>query len=119
VPPLRTPASQSRAIIREKRTVDAMVRIYCAEHHDDANGVCPSCRDLLAYAHQRLDRCRFGAAKPACNSCPVHCYQAARREQMRVVMRQAGPKMLLRHPWLALVHLLKERTRRAAPVRID
>jgi hypothetical protein len=118
-----------------------MVRLYCADHHDDPDGICPSCRNLLAYAHQRLDRCPYGAAKPACNLCPVHCYQPARREAMREVMRQAGPKMLLCHPWLAIVHLFKERarrqparplsrrapapetsasdTRRAAPVRID
>jgi hypothetical protein len=31
---------------------------------------------------------------------------------MREVMRFAGPRMMLRHPWLAVVHLWKERFRR-------
>ena len=31
------------------------------------------------------------------------------REQMRVVMRWAGPRMMLRHPVMAIVHLIDER----------
>jgi hypothetical protein len=107
------------AIAREKKTVGAMVRIYCAEHHEHRAGdlTCPGCQDLLSYAHQRLDRCPYGDLKPACSECPIHCYQPARREAMRDVMRSSGPKMLFRHPWLALVHLWKERTRKAPPRR--
>jgi Nitrous oxide-stimulated promoter len=92
-----------------------MVRLYCADHHHHENGLCPACRDLLDYSLQRLDRCPYGEAKPACRECPVHCYQPARRDAMREVMREAGPKMLLSHPWLALVHLWKERVHRTPP----
>jgi hypothetical protein len=105
------------AIEREKKTVAAMVRLYCREHHDRPDGACKACQALLAYSHQRLDRCPYGDQKPACSECPIHCYQPARREAMREVMREAGPKMLWRHPWLALVHLWKERTRKAPPRR--
>jgi hypothetical protein len=28
---------------------------------------------------------------------------------MQIMMRYAGPRMILRHPWLALVHMSKER----------
>jgi hypothetical protein len=105
------------AISREKQTVAAMVRLYCAEHHGQHDGLCVSCRDLLSYSHQRLDRCPYGEEKPACNQCPIHCYQPARREAMREVMRASGPRMLFRHPWLAIVHLWKERTRKAPPRR--
>jgi len=31
------------------------------------------------------------------------------REQMRVVMRWAGPRMMLRHPIMAIAHLTDER----------
>jgi hypothetical protein len=104
----------SRTIAVEKQTVAAMLRLYCDErHHPAGGGLCPSCLDLLGYAHQRLDRCPYGEAKPACNPCPIHCYQPARREAMREVMRRSGPRMLFRHPWLALVHLWKEWTRKA------
>ncbi|HEX7485526.1 MAG TPA: nitrous oxide-stimulated promoter family protein [Vicinamibacterales bacterium] len=109
------PSVEPRAIALEKKTVSAMVRLYCADHHHRGDGPCPSCQELLAYAHQRLDRCPYGEAKPACKECPVHCYQPARRESMREVMREAGPKMLLHHPWLAILHLWKDRVRRTPP----
>lgn len=102
-----------RAIATEKKTVAAMVRIYCAEHHPDARGVCTECGTLLAYSHARLDGCPYGADKPTCKACPIHCYKPAQRESMRTVMRFAGPRMLWRHPWLAIVHLWKERFRKA------
>jgi hypothetical protein len=104
-----------RAIAREQRTVRAMVEIYCAGHHGPSPDLCPPCRELLDYSLQRLDHCPYGDAKPACKECPVHCYQPARRAAMRNVMRYAGPKMLRRHPWLAVAHLWKERVRGTPP----
>ena len=53
-----------------------------------------------------LDRCPFGEEKTTCARCPVHCYKPAMRERVRAVMRYAGPRMLLRHPILALQHQL-------------
>jgi len=99
-------------IDREKRTVRAMVEIYCAGHHGGRRGrPCDACRELLDYSHDRLDRCPYGDEKPSCKSCPVHCYRPDPRERMREVMRYAGPRMLWRHPWLALAHLWQERSR--------
>lgn len=105
------------AISLEKKTVAAMMRLYCALRHGQRGGLCDTCAALLTYSHQRLDRCPYGEAKPACSECPIHCYQPARREAMREVMRTAGPRMLWRHPWLAVVHLWKEHTRKAPPRR--
>jgi predicted amidophosphoribosyltransferase len=99
----------SPAIAREKKTVQAMLEIYCVDHHAQVGGLCPECRALLAYSHERLERCPYGDDKPTCRGCPVHCYRPEPREEMRVVMRYAGPRMFRRHPWLALVHLWKER----------
>jgi len=96
-------------IRREKQTVRAMVGIYCRAHHDAAEPPCAACRDLLDYAACRLDRCPFGAEKPTCVNCPIHCYKPAMRDQMREVMRYSGPRMLLRHPILAIRHLLDGR----------
>ena len=87
-----------------------MVRIYCRDHHD--GGLCPECKGLLDYASVRLDRCRFGADKPTCAKCPVHCYQKNRREQVKVVMRYAGPRMLWEHPVLSLWHWVDGRRKR-------
>jgi hypothetical protein len=98
---------------REQQTMDAMMRMYCAHHHRTAKGLCASCAELSEYARRRLDRCVFGDAKPTCANCVVHCYNAEMRERMRVMMRWAGPRMMLRHPVLAIRHLLDGR--RPAP----
>jgi predicted amidophosphoribosyltransferase len=83
-----------------------MVRIYCRDQHAPADGLCAACRNFLDYADVRLERCRFGEDKPTCAKCPVHCYQRERREQARVVMRYAGPRMLWEHPLMSLRHWL-------------
>ena len=67
--------------------------------------LCPQCQELLTYAHQRLERCKFGNEKPSCTRCPVHCYKPAMRQQIRQVMRYSGPRMLLHNPVLAIRHL--------------
>jgi hypothetical protein len=91
---------------REYRTIAAMMACYCQDHHGTAAELCPQCRGLRDYAGLRLERCRFGAEKPVCVKCPVHCYLPDRREQVKVVMRYAGPRMLWRHPILSLRHWL-------------
>jgi hypothetical protein len=92
-------------LLREWRTMAAMVRCYCRGRHG-ADGLCDECQGLLDYATLRLERCRFGAEKPTCANCPVHCYQRDRREQIKVVMRYAGPRMLWQHPIMSLRHWL-------------
>jgi hypothetical protein len=93
-------------LARERQTMTAMVRMYCRDNHATASGLCAECRQFLAYADVRLEHCRFGPAKPTCAKCPVHCYQRERREQARIIMRHAGPRMLWRHPVLTLRHWL-------------
>ena len=83
-----------------------MVKIYCSGQHGRRDGLCAECQSLLDYAEGRLERCVFQEKKPTCAKCPVHCYQAAYREQVKVVMHFAGPRMLWRHPVLAIQHIL-------------
>ncbi|MBR9788618.1 MAG: nitrous oxide-stimulated promoter family protein [Vibrionaceae bacterium] len=92
----------------EFKTVKAMVEVYCRAHHDSSE-LCSACRDLLDYAEMRLDRCPYGENKPTCNKCPIHCYKPEPKEQMRLVMRYSGPRMLLKHPILAIRHLIHEK----------
>ncbi len=99
---------QAARLARERRTIHAMIALYCRDHHGQA-AVCAECSALASYADQRLDRCVYGAAKPTCANCPIHCYKPAMRERVREVMRYAGPRMLLRHPVLAVRHLLDGR----------
>ena len=96
----------SARLAREWKTMSAMVSIYCRDHHEQSGGLCAKCRQFLDYTQVRLERCRFGEAKPTCAKCPVHCYQRERREQARVIMRYAGRGMLWEHPLLSWRHWL-------------
>jgi hypothetical protein len=102
---------------RERATVRAMIAMYCDHHYGGGGELCDGCSKLAEYADRRLDLCPYGAAKPACTNCPIHCYRPEPREQMREVMRFAGPRMLTRHPWLAILHLLDARTKAAPPTK--
>jgi hypothetical protein len=101
-------------LTRERRTVQAMVRIACRGQHATQKGLCEECEDLLAYALDRLDKCPFQENKPTCAKCPIHCYRPQMRDKIRAVMRYAGPRMLFRHPILAVQHLIDRR--RQSPV---
>lgn len=96
----------SSRIDRENTTVAAMIRIYCRGEHGTLTGLCPKCDELLDYARARLRECPYQEDKMACADCPIHCYEPEERERIRIVMRYAGPRMLRRHPILALLHAL-------------
>ena len=96
-----------RRIEEEKMVVEQMIRLYCLKGEGHAE-LCPSCRDLLDYAHNRLDRCRYGEGTPTCKKCPIHCYRPEMKERIRKVMRWSGPRMILYHPLAAIKHLLRE-----------
>ena len=100
---------------REKRVVSQMIALSCRAHHQDAartetaycgEPVCPACAKLDAFAARRTELCPHMATKTSCNRCATHCYPPAMREQIRAVMRFAGPRMLLHHPIAAVRHLL-------------
>ena len=95
---------------REHDTLICMTHIYCDKHHSDKRGaeLCPDCAKLMAYAQKRLEKCPYGANKPTCANCPIHCYKPGQKQQMRLVMKYSGPRMLLSHPILALRHLWHE-----------
>lgn len=107
----------ARRLRREERTVAVMIGMYCRRHHDEARppdgrgdeALCPECAELLAYARRRLAGCPFGAEKPTCAKCPVHCYAPVQRERVREVMRYSGPRMILCHPVLGVAHVLDGR----------
>lgn len=94
-------------IKRERETIEKMGYLYCHTKHGSANGVlCEGCQELVDYALERLRRCPFQERKSTCAKCVVHCYKPEMREKVRVMMRYAGPQMLLHHPILAIRHLL-------------
>jgi len=97
-------------IEREKLTVEKMIHIFCELKHNGK--LCSNCTEMLDYANERLDRCPYKNGKPACIDCPIHCYNKIMREKIREIMRFSGPKMLFRHPYLALMHLVDEKKKK-------
>jgi hypothetical protein len=103
------PDALGRRRRREYHTLLAMIEIYCRDKHGQGrgkSGLCADCRELRDYAIERLAKCVFAEKKPPCGKCPVHCYKPDMRVKIAATMRFAGPKMLLRHPYWALRHLL-------------
>jgi hypothetical protein len=93
-----------------------MIDIYCRDRHRHPDCRCGECEALGTYADQRLDKCPYGEEKPTCADCSVHCYQPEMREQVKIVMRYAGPRMTWRHPFMALMHWIDGLRRRAPGV---
>lgn len=95
-------------IEKEKRIVGLMMRIYCQGKHKAGKGVlCAECAELLAYAQSRLEHCPHSYDKPSCRRCTIHCYSPRHRRAIKEMMRYAGPRMMFRHPIIALKHLLQ------------
>lgn len=88
----------------EQLTVEQMIRIYC-RHKEGNKELCDNCKALIAYARSRLNACKFGNEKPTCKKCPIHCYRRDMKDKIREVMRYSGPRMLIYHPWAAIVHI--------------
>jgi len=88
----------------EKNTLRFMVRYYCRKHHGGVEP-CSECDEILAYAINRLDQCRYGETKTSCLLCPTHCYANPQRQKIRAIMRFVGPRMLYLRPIEALRHL--------------
>lgn len=94
-----------RRIARERHTVEAMIALYCRLNHHGGD-LCHECRELNDYAAARLANCPFGDDKPTCLHCRIHCYTPRMRERIGEVMRFSGPRMIRRHPVLAIRHLV-------------
>lgn len=104
---------------REFTTMRHMVALYCRDHHGRTDPEpCQKCTEFLDYAARRLEKCPYGEDKPTCSNCPIHCYKREPREFAKVVMRYSGPRMMSRHPYLALMHLIDGRRRVEHPLEM-
>ena len=59
---------------QEYKTIETMIRMYCKNIHNCEEELCRECSDLLKYAEERLNNCKFGENKPTCDRCTIHCY---------------------------------------------
>ncbi|MFC1486773.1 nitrous oxide-stimulated promoter family protein [Thermoproteota archaeon] len=94
---------------RERKTIKAMIDIYCKNHHKNEGKLCLECQELFDYAMIRLDKCPFQEKKTTCGKCPIHCYRPIMRKKVKEVMKHSGPRMIFKHPILALHHVFDGR----------
>ena len=93
----------------EKYIIEKMIKIYCHGNKHTSNGLCIDCQNLLEYASLRIDKCPFMHNKTFCSSCKVHCYKTDMRQNIKMVMRYAGPRMIFHHPILLIKHIIEEK----------
>ncbi|MCP4957618.1 nitrous oxide-stimulated promoter family protein [Photobacterium aquimaris] len=93
-------------------TITAMIDFYCLNHHQTNTTPfqrCTDCEQFRSYVKHRLDRCPYGENKPSCKQCPIHCYKPQQKLKSQTIMRYSGPKMLLKHPIMAIRHLVHDK----------
>lgn len=96
-------------IEKEKNTITLMINIYCNKKHKNEKGeLCNECKELLEYAHKRLDFCKFGEEKKFCSKCPIHCYKKDMKTKIKDVMKFSGPRLLLHEPLEVIKHILEK-----------
>lgn len=99
---------RKKRLEREKKTLKAMFKMYCKAKHRTKE-LCSDCSSLLEFAFRKLDKCPFGNEKPTCLECSIHCFRKEQKEKIREIMRYSGPRMLTRHPYFAIMHLLDKK----------
>ena len=78
---------------KDRKTLEAMGRIYCSGHHDgekDGEGLCTQCRETVEATLARTESCPYG------------------HEGNRAIMRYAAPRMTFRHPLMTLDYMRKK-----------
>lgn len=96
-------------IEREKKTVKLMIEIYCEKKHKNKKGeLCDECKELLEYAHKRLDLCKFGNDKSTCGKCPIHCYKKDMKMKIKDVMKFSGMRLIIYNPIELIRHALNK-----------
>lgn len=109
---VRTQEESQKKRELESTVVTELIALYCQHKHGklskDEQALCSSCRELNAYAQERISHCPFMETKTFCSNCKVHCYETQKREEIRQVMRYAGPRLLLKRPLMVLHHMWLE-----------
>ncbi len=96
--------------LREKinaKTTKSMVQMYCRHKHGH-HIPCDDCLNFLQYANKRLLKCRYAKFKPVCQKCKTHCYSKKYKQMAKEIMSYAGPRMIYKHPLLAIYHLYEK-----------
>ena len=103
-------AKAQREIMKESKeleVVELMIRLYCKNKHKCKDGLCTECNELLEYVKLRRSKCPWGDKKPFCSNCKIHCYKPDMRTKIKDVMKFSGPRIVFRHPIIAVKHLIE------------
>ncbi|MGI6787136.1 MAG: nitrous oxide-stimulated promoter family protein [Acholeplasmataceae bacterium] len=95
-----------KKVIKEKKTFDKMLKIYCKKKHSSTK-LCTECVEIQQYAHLKIEKCPFISDKPFCAFCKVQCYQKDMKEKIREIMKFSGPKMIFRAPIQSFKHIMQ------------
>ena len=90
-------------IEKEKAIVEKMIRLYC-RHKEGNKTLCSDCKEIIDYAHKRLDNCKYGERKTSCKRCPIHCYKPEMKVKIKSIMRYSGPRIFFYHPLITIKH---------------
>ena len=91
---------------RELKQANAIQPLDCTEFIDSDRTWFAD--KMIEYCQTQLSHCRWQDEKPPCKFCTSHCYAKKQREQVRLIMRWMGPRMVLYAPLEVVRHLLKK-----------
>lgn len=84
---------------QEKKMLSLMIEMYEKGKKEDLSA-------LKEYAFKRIDYCPRKEEKTFCSTCPIHCYAPKYRQLIKEVMRYSGPRMIYKHPIIAIKHMV-------------
>lgn len=96
---------------RDRRTLEAIGRIYCSAHHEpapsDETELCPACREAIESTLARTLACPNGH-DGNCQDCSIKCQRGEAQDRIRTIMAYAAPRMAVRHPLMTFEYLHKK-----------
>jgi len=96
----------SKRVLREKKTLEIMAMLYCKRVHKTPKPMCDRCREVYEYSVLRISSCPRKSYRGVCKGCTIHCFKDEYREEIKKIMRYSGPRLLFKHPLLAIAHVL-------------
>lgn len=108
--PILSPSEKKR-LEQDEKTVMAMAAVFCRGHHHicaQGEKLCPECAKVIDYSLERTRRCPHKHSG-TCDTCPTQCYRPAMQQKIKEIMAYSGPRMIFRHPLMAIQHVYRKR----------
>ncbi|MDX2322140.1 MAG: nitrous oxide-stimulated promoter family protein [Moritella sp.] len=100
---------------REMRLQNAMITMYCKQHHVYQGKVCRDCERLQQMTARKLAFCDSGPEKPTCATCTAVCYTPIVAKQVKTIYRWGRLRICLRHPILMSLYCFDSLKRSQMP----